>query len=62
MGRVEGDADGAPVLRTLAVPVGWGDAGWEDAYEAADRLLCQAKASGTGQIVIGGMLGTATQA
>lgn len=43
------------------VPVGWGDAGWEQAYQAADVLLYEAKAAGKNRVVIGPMLGLAEQ-
>jgi diguanylate cyclase (GGDEF)-like protein len=44
-----------------AVAVGWGDVTWEDAYEAADVLLYEAKGAGKAQVAIGGLLGTPAQ-
>jgi diguanylate cyclase (GGDEF)-like protein len=45
-----------------AVAMGWGDVTWEDAYQAADVLLYEAKGAGKAQVVIGGLLGTPAQA
>ena len=45
-----------------AVAMGWGDVTWEDAYQAADVLLYEAKGAGKAQGVIGGLLGTPAQA
>ncbi len=45
-----------------AVAVGWGDVTWDEAYQAADILLYEAKGAGKNQVVIGGLLGTPEQA
>ncbi len=45
-----------------AVAVGWGDVTWDDAYQAADVLLYDAKGAGKAQVAIGGLLGTPAQA
>jgi len=42
--------------------VGWGDISWDDAYQRADVLLYEAKAAGKNQVVVGEMIGSATQA
>jgi diguanylate cyclase (GGDEF)-like protein len=44
-----------------AVAVGWGNVTWDDAYQAADVLLYEAKGAGKNQVVIGGLLGTRVQ-
>ena len=43
------------------VPLGWGDVGWDQAYQAADVLLYDAKAAGKNQVIIGGLLGLPEQ-
>ncbi len=45
-----------------AVPVGWGDVTWQEAYESADAALYEAKAAGKGQTVCAALLGEAEQA
>jgi diguanylate cyclase (GGDEF)-like protein len=45
-----------------AVAVGWGDVTWDEAYQAADVLLYEAKGAGKNQVVIGGLLGAPEQA
>lgn len=54
---------GGPGISASAggVPVGWGDAGWDEAYQRADVLLYEAKAAGKSQVVIGPMIGAAEQ-
>lgn len=54
---------GGPGISASAggVPVGWGDAGWDEAYQRADVLLYEAKAAGKSQVVLGTMIGTAEQ-
>lgn len=54
---------GGPGISASAggVPVGWGDAGWDEAYQRADVLLYEAKAAGKSQVVVGAMLGSAEQ-
>ena len=54
---------GGPGISASAggVPVGWGDGGWDAAYQRADVLLYEAKAAGKSQVVIGAMLGTPEQ-
>lgn len=44
-----------------AVPVGWGEITWNDAYQRADVLLYEAKGAGKSQVVIGPLLGAAEQ-
>ena len=43
------------------MPLGWGDVGWDQAYQAADVLLYDAKAAGKNQVIIGGLLGLPEQ-
>jgi PleD family two-component response regulator len=54
---------GGPGISASAggVPVGWGDISWDDAYQRADVLLYEAKAAGKNQVVVGEMIGSATQ-
>ena len=54
---------GGPGISASAggVPVGWGDATWDDAYQRADLLLYEAKAAGKSQVIIGAMLGAPEQ-
>ena len=54
---------GGPGISASAggVPVGWGDISWDDAYQRADVLLYEAKAAGKNQVVVGAMMGSATQ-
>lgn len=54
---------GGPGISASAggVPVGWGDAGWDEAYQRADVLLYEAKAAGKSQVVIGSLIGAAEQ-
>lgn len=55
-------AGGQPITASAgAVAVGWGDVTWDDAYQAADVLLYEAKGAGKNQVVIGGLLGTRVQ-
>ena len=54
---------GGPGISASAggVPVGWGDPGWDEAYQRADVLLYEAKAAGKSQVVIGSLIGAAEQ-
>jgi len=53
---------GQPITASAgAVAVGWGDVTWDDAYQAADVLLYEAKGAGKNQVVIGGLLGSRVQ-
>jgi len=54
---------GGPGMSASAggIPVGWGDAAWDDAYQRADVLLYEAKAAGKSQVVVGPILGDAEQ-
>ena len=57
------DPAGGPGLSASVggVPLGWGDVGWDQAYQAADVLLYDAKAAGKNQVIIGGLLGLPEQ-
>lgn len=57
------DPAGGPGLSASVggVPLGWGDVDWDDAYQAADVLLYDAKAAGKNQVIIGGLLGLPEQ-
>jgi len=57
------DPAGGPGLSASVggVPLGWGDVGWDEAYQAADVLLYDAKAAGKNQVIIGGLLGLPEQ-
>jgi diguanylate cyclase (GGDEF)-like protein len=57
------DPAGGPGLSASVggVPLGWGPAGWDEAYKAADLLLYEAKAAGKNQVIIGDLLGEPEQ-
>jgi diguanylate cyclase (GGDEF)-like protein len=57
------DPAGGPGLSASVggVPLGWGPAGWDEAYQAADLLLYEAKAAGKNQVIIGDLLGEPEQ-
>ena len=62
LGAVRADGFGRLTASVGAVLVGWGaDVTWDTAYEAADRALYEAKASGKGVVCTAPMVGVPDQ-